>query len=252
MRVSQSLLPAYGCTTMQCVRCGLETAAEAMFCSNCGSQLQLRCESCDTLNPIDNNFCYSCGTRLGSEQGLGTRPVALAVECPRCHAANEPSSVYCFSCGLPLEGAPAASRSSSIGEPAGFWIRFGAYVIDAIILITIEAILAALLQVDFFSDELGIFDLLGLLTDALYFSLAIAIWGTTLGKRALGLYVIRMDDSKVGIGRAFARYLSYFISGLTIGIGFLMIAFRRDKRGLHDLICDTQVVKRHSNTRPYA
>ncbi len=139
----------------------------------------MRCERCDTPNPIDNNFCYSCGTRLGFGQGLGTRPVALAVECPRCRATNEPSSVYCFSCGLPLEGAPVASRSSSIGEPAGFWIRFGAYVIDAIILITIEAILAALLQVDFFTDELGIFDLLSLLIDALYFSLAIGIWGTT-------------------------------------------------------------------------
>lgn len=223
-----------------------------MFCSNCGSQLQLRCESCDTSNPVDSNFCYICGTRLGSEQGLGAHTVALAVECPRCHAANEQSSVYCYSCGLPLEGAPVASSSSSIGIPAGFWIRFGAYVIDGIILITIEAILAALLQVDFFSDELGIFDLLGLLIDALYFTLAVGIWGTTLGKRAFRLYIIRMDDSKVGIGRAFARYLSIFISFFIIGIGILMIAFRRDKRGLHDLICDTQVVKRHSNTRPYA
>ncbi len=243
---------------MQCLRCGLEPTAEAMYCSNCGSQLQLRCENCDTPNPIDSNFCYSCGTMLASEQDLrglevrDTRPVALVVECPRCGAANEQSSVYCFSCGLPLEGAPAASRSSSIGKPAGFWIRFGAYLIDVIILITIEAILAALLQLDYFSDELGIFDLLSLLIDALYFSLAVGIWGTTLGKRALRLYVIRVDDSKVGIGRAFARYLSYFVSVITIGIGFLMIAFRRDKRGLHDLICDTQVVKRHSNTRPYA
>ena len=251
---------------MQCVQCGLEPTAEAMFCSNCGSQFQLRCEICDTPNPIDSNFCYSCGTRLGSGQGLGTHPVALAVECPRCHAANEPSSVYCFSCGLPLEGKAVASRSSSIGKPAGFWIWLGASLIDGVILsivgivvIIIAAIIVfALVQGAAAADyEVSGFYILGfyllwLLPNGLYYTLVVGIWGTTLGKRALGLYVIRMDDSKVGIGRAFARYMSYFISVLTIGIGFLMIAFRRDKRGLHDLICDTQVVKRHSNTRPYA
>lgn len=243
---------------MQCPQCGLEPITGAVFCGNCGSRLQSRCESCDTSNPIDSNFCFSCGTRLGSEQNLGgleardTRPVPLAVECPRCHTANEPSSVYCFSCGLPLEGTLAASRSSSIGEPAGFWIRLGAYLIDGIILITFDVILAAILQTDFLSEEFGIFDLLSLLGNALYFTLAVGIWGTTLGKRAFRLYIIRMDDSKVGIGRAFARYLSIFISFFTIGIGILMIAFRRDKRGLHDLICDTHVVRRHSNVRPYA
>ena len=243
---------------MQCPQCGLEPIIGAVFCGNCGSRLQLRCENCDTTNPSNSNFCYSCGKRLDSGQNLGrleardTRPVTLAVECPRCHAANEPGSVYCFSCGLPLEGTPAASRSSSIGEPAGFWIRLGAYLLDAIILITFDVILTALLQADFFSDEFGIFDLLSFLSSALYFTLSVGIWGTTLGKRAFRLYVIRMDDSKVGIGRAFARYLSYFVSAFAFGIGFLAIAFRRDKRGLHDLICDTQVVRRYSNTRPYA
>ena len=56
--------------------------------------------------------------------------------------------------------------------------------------------------------------------------------------------MVRNDGSKVGIGRAFARYLCYTISFLILGIGFLMILFRPDKRGLHDLICDTKVVYR--------
>ena len=42
----------------------------------------------------------------------------------------------------------------------------------------------------------------------------------------------------------FLRTLCYSISFLILGIGFLMIAFRKDKRGLHDLICDTKVVYR--------
>ena len=83
-----------------------------------------------------------------------------------------------------------------------------------------------------------------LMLNLLYFTIPIAIWSTTAGKRALGLYVVRTDGSKLGIGRAIARFFAYSLSALTLGIGFLMIAFRQDKRGLHDLVCDTVVIKR--------
>jgi uncharacterized RDD family membrane protein YckC len=58
------------------------------------------------------------------------------------------------------------------------------------------------------------------------------------------LYVVRTDGSRVGIGRALARYLAYVPSAIILGGGFLMIAWRQDKRGLHDLICDTVVIRR--------
>ena len=70
------------------------------------------------------------------------------------------------------------------------------------------------------------------------------MWATTIGKRAVGLYVLRPDGSKLGPGRAFARYWAPILSALILFIGFLMVAFREDKRALHDLICDTVVVKR--------
>ena len=34
------------------------------------------------------------------------------------------------------------------------------------------------------------------------------------------------------------------VSGMILGIGFLLIAFRADKRGLHDLLAGTVVVRR--------
>lgn len=86
--------------------------------------------------------------------------------------------------------------------------------------------------------------LVGLLLGGLYFTVGVAVWRTTIGKRALGLYVVRPDGSKVGVGRALARYLSYSLSAAILFVGFLMIAWRRDKRGLHDLICDTYVVRK--------
>ena len=63
-----------------------------------------------------------------------------------------------------------------------------------------------------------------------------------MGKRLFRLYVVRTDGSRVGPGRALARHLASLLSMLILGIGFLMIAFRQDKRGLHDLICDTVVI----------
>ena len=69
-------------------------------------------------------------------------------------------------------------------------------------------------------------------------------WSTTVGMRVFNLYVVKSDGSKIGFWLALARGICYFVSGLPLAIGFLMIAFRKDKRGLHDLICDTAVVRR--------
>ena len=78
----------------------------------------------------------------------------------------------------------------------------------------------------------------------LYHSIAWSLWSTTVGKRIFNLYVVRTDGSKIGFWRALARAAAYILSSLFFGMGFLMIAFNKDKQGLHDLICDTMVVRR--------
>ena len=87
-------------------------------------------------------------------------------------------------------------------------------------------------------------DLLAFALSLSYSAVLIAVWATTVGKRAFSMYVVRPDGRKVGLGRAYGRELAKFVSAITLGIGFLMIAFREDKRGLHDLIADTVVVNR--------
>ena len=87
-------------------------------------------------------------------------------------------------------------------------------------------------------------DLAALILGALYYTVGVAVWSTTVGKRALGLYVLRPDGAKAGFGRALARYFAGILSMLLVGIGYLMIGFRSDKRGLHDLICDTVVARK--------
>ncbi|MDA0733177.1 MAG: RDD family protein [Chloroflexi bacterium] len=137
-----------------------------------------------------------------------------------------------------------------MGRPGGFWIRLLAYFIDAVLLTVLFVVVWPIVSgeslTDYFAsgEELTWGDLFSLALNLVYYTGAVANWATTIGKRPFGLYVVRTDGSKVGVGRALARYLAYVPSAIILGGGFIMIAFRQDKRGLHDLICDTVVIRR--------
>ena len=198
------------------------------------------CPRCHRVSEPGSLFCFSCGLPLDA---------APAVACPRCNRVSEPGSLFCFSCGLPLDEAAAARRAPAYaGQAAGFWVRLAAWVIDVIILSVAAMPLIAVwpgFGEYFTTDTLwhGV-DLLLLVLGGLYDTVGVSVWATTIGKRLLGVYVLRPDGAKVGPGRAAARYFASILSLLLVGVGYLMIGLRRDKRGLHDLICDTVAVRR--------
>jgi uncharacterized RDD family membrane protein YckC len=67
--------------------------------------------------------------------------------------------------------------------------------------------------------------------------------GATPGKLALGLKAVRPDGGPIDLGRAFGRYFAKLLSYIIIFIGYIMIGFDSQKRGLHDMICDTRVIR---------
>lgn len=69
-------------------------------------------------------------------------------------------------------------------------------------------------------------------------------FGATVGKLIVGARIVRADGSRLGYGFAFIRFLCMMISDFTCGIGYLLVAFRSDKRALHDLIANTRVIYR--------
>ena len=171
-----------------------------------------------------------------------------AIACPRCRTVNQVGSIFCFNCGLPLDEAPPARPAPRYtGVPAGFWIRFAAAMIDAAILIAAQLTLVAVWPgVPEYIEGDSLFhwvDVLLLLLTALYYTIGVSVWSTTVGKLVFGLRVLRPDGGKAGPSRALARYFTNGVSFLILGIGYLMIAFRSDKRGLHDVICDTVVLR---------
>ena len=76
---------------------------------------------------------------------------------------------------------------------------------------------------------------------ALYTVLFHWLWGQTMGKMMVGARVVALDGGPLSRRRAVLRALGWALSALTFGLGFLVAAMRRDKRGLADLVAGTRV-----------
>lgn len=83
-----------------------------------------------------------------------------------------------------------------------------------------------------------------------YFGYFYSAKGATPGKMIFGLRVIdRRTGAHLSFGRAALREtVGKGVSMLTFLIGYLMAAFRSDKRALHDLMVDSQVVRQIKRT----
>jgi uncharacterized RDD family membrane protein YckC len=68
-------------------------------------------------------------------------------------------------------------------------------------------------------------------------------WQGTVGKRILRLKVTDDQGNRISFARATGRFFAKILSGMVMDVGFIMVAFMERKRGLHDLICNTQVLR---------
>ncbi|WP_462420849.1 RDD family protein [Salinicoccus sp. Marseille-QA3877] len=84
----------------------------------------------------------------------------------------------------------------------------------------------------------------------LYYVLLPVIWtGYTLGKRALGIRIIKDDHSEVGLIQMIIRdFLTPLLYAITLGllaiVSAIMIGVREDKKAIHDIFAKTKVVYR--------
>ena len=67
--------------------------------------------------------------------------------------------------------------------------------------------------------------------------------GATVGKMAMGLRVVTNDGQRLSFPNAIGRYFAKIVSAIILCIGFIMIGFTERKRGLHDMIASTLVIK---------
>lgn len=160
-----------------------------------------------------------------------------------------------------MASAAVAPVQSAPARYAGFWIRVGAWLIDAIILGIVNSVISA-----FFGGGLGalvkpgqdpstinvaaVFGAIGmmiLITCAIQFAYFTFLESSekqaTLGKMALGLKVTDLNGQRISVGRAAGRFFSKIISSLILCIGYIMVGFTEKKQGLHDMIAGTYVVR---------
>jgi uncharacterized RDD family membrane protein YckC len=160
--------------------------------------------------------------------------------------ATSASSTTSASGTTPPSGAAGASSAADAPDPhrpaavapqpvtaalprAGFWIRMGALLLDALL-------------VGFLMGALHVYHL-ELLVLAAYGAVMWKMRGSTIGGIVFDLRVVRLDGREIDWETAIVRALGCFLSLAVAGLGFFWIAFDDQKQAWHDKIAGTVVVR---------
>ena len=141
----------------------------------------------------------------------------------------------------------------SVYAPASFVERLFATCIDY----TVMGIILTLLKLPFLRilSRLEILDQVGKVQAINIFLLVLAflvyqiapqvIWGQTLGKTFFGIRVVTLGNTSnlSPLQILIREFIGKFGGVITLGFGYAMMLARQDKCCLHDLICETKVVK---------
>jgi uncharacterized RDD family membrane protein YckC len=186
--------------------------------------------------PVRKLLCSECGQAFAEDDIIRFSDVWVCAGC-------KPIIVQKIKEGVTVSG---------VMEYAGFWLRFGAWFIDYIILGIGSMIIYLPLTImgAFSLENPAVFVSFQIVATIFNFALPAAyeIWfvgkyAATPGKMACKIKVVTADAEKISYARSVGRHFAKYISGLILGIGYIMAGFDDQKRALHDRICDTRVIK---------
>ena len=214
-----------------------------MFCSKCGTNVAPNAA-----------FCPSCGTPIQSSGAQHALPV------------TQPPGPYSSVSSVPGGAVSPHWLPTPTRTYAGFWLRFVALIIDSLLISVVTSALiipimamtglgAALrgIRPDHQPDPAlfaALFAALPLLIGAavlvrwLYYAYCESSeWQATIGKKVLNLVVTDLHGNRISFGRASGRFFGKYISGLTLGIGFLLAGFTEQRQALHDMLAGCLVLR---------
>ena len=153
---------------------------------------------------------------------------------------------------------PAPAPLSKKEQPwAGFWRRACAFLLDSVVVGVLAMVMGLMSFVGYKVGLAGhgravtwenVAPLFSMLTlgwlalAAFYFVLFHGMEGKTIGKWILGLRVVGADRSSISYGRALLRWI-VTVGLAPIGLGFLWVLWSREKRGWHDYLARTWVIR---------
>ena len=199
----------------------------------------LFCNKCGAPNAASAQFCARCGVALN--------PAASAVPTPIPAPAAAPA-------GYPTTVSyPVAQAGIGYG---GFWIRVVAAIIDGVLVRVVLTPFRAMLGLGglaFGGLSHSGFPLMHLLGGGLMLLLTIptswlyealmesSSYQATLGKMIFGMKVTDLFGNRISFARATGRHFAKILSGMILGIGFIMVGLTERKQGLHDMVAGTLV-----------
>ncbi len=208
-----------------------------------------QCPQCGGAVAYDASSCPQCGynprsAASGPPPAPGYPPLP-SWGAPPPQQGPMPGGPQPTAWPQPPAGAPGGgwAQQTQVGPApglafGGFWIRVLAYIIDAIILGIIRTVLVSAAGE---SAGLGISGLVGIV----YF---VGLWGTTgqtIGMMPFNLRVVsNTDGGKITWASSILRFVGLIVAFLVIFIGVIWVAFDSRKRGWHDMIGGTVVVKK--------
>ncbi len=224
----------------------------------------IRCPNCD--RPIEEGVaeCPHCGAKqLNRRVVLGVRQEEFSLTPDEPYElGDEPEPD-----GLPMASQSQAETDHRTAEatraPAkvvhwgGFFRRLFAFLLDLVVITALASIMGLLSYIGYKVGLSGhgrsitwanITPLLFLVTwgaiflATLYFVVFHGGEGKTIGKWLLGLRVVGPDQSAVTYSRAFLRWL-VMVAFAPLGLGFLWVLWDSEKRGWHDYVARTRVIR---------
>ena len=186
---------------------------------------------------VPKSVCSECGQAFAEEEMISFQDSWVCAGC-------KPVFIQKVKEGVSVAGAM---------DYAGFWIRLGAWAIDAFIMWIVYMIIYLPLgmlmptSADNPYATISVMPLIMLLQygiRAAYDTWFVGKYGATPGKMACKLKIMVEDGSQVSYLRAFGRHFALYLSAMILCIGYFMAAFDDEKRALHDRICETRVVRK--------
>ena len=190
--------------------------------------------------------------------------------CPKCGKETDASGKFCQWCGAdiesvqskPVTAVPEEDEGADVGVYAGLGRRLVAFIVDIILILLIDLVVAGTLglfrgfqNLYFYgyqhvpaadlTSEGTMAALVGSIVAAYGITLIVVPWvyyagfessrsQATPGKVLMRLVVTDLEGNKPSFARTTLRFFWKYISALLIFIGFIMIAFTKKHQGLHD------------------
>jgi uncharacterized RDD family membrane protein YckC len=228
----------------------------------------MNCQNCDApVGPADE-WCEKCGAKLLRQR------VFLGVSKPEDFAltpeeSRDPLADDEKAGGGDRQEFPARPRQAfrglgfppEFGQPrwGGFIRRAAAFLVDGAAILLLAALMGAMSYVGYkvglsahnramtWNNAAPLMSLLTLAWIALatlYFVVLHGMGGKTVGKWLFGLRLVGMNQRPVSYRRALLRWVGTVgLGGASLGLAFLWILWQREKRGWHDLLARTWVVR---------